>query len=292
MLQKIVPMPLTDRTGLRITKASGEQADYDRSKLIQSLQRSGASDASIDQVVTELESELIDGVSTRKIYRKAFQLLRRTDIGAASQYNLKSAVMALGPSGYPFEQFVGELLKATGWTVDVGVMIQGRCVKHEVDVRASKDGVVRFMECKFRNEPGSKVDVKVALYVNSRVQDLIARHKADHVPDPAMGYQGWIVTNAKFSEDAETFGECAGMHLLAWDYPPGKGLLSWIRQTNLLPLTVLHSLSHKQKETLMGMGVVSCLDLRNQPDILSEAGIELSVRTRVLAELGSVLDRV
>lgn len=279
----------TDPSGIRIRKASGEEAAYDRDKLMQSLHRSGAGDDAIERIVTEVEAGLTDGISTRKIYRRAFHLLRKSNVAAASQYHLKSAVMALGPSGYPFEQFVGALFKASGWEVQVGVMLPGRCVRHEVDVYARKDGVVRFTECKFRNEPGSKVDVKVAMYVNSRVRDLISRHRDDHAHEPLHGYQGWIVTNSKFTEDAERFGTCEGLHLMAWDYPLGAGLLAQIRKTGLLPVTVLHSLSNKQREAVMARGIVICRELRSHPEVMEEAGIESSVRNRVMAELLEIL---
>lgn len=280
-----------DQPSVQVTKASGERSHYDRDKLIQSLHRSGASDDAIDSVVADVESLLVDGMSTHKIYRRAFQLLKKTNVVAASQYKLKSAVMELGPSGYPFEQFVGALFRASGWTAKVGVIMPGQCVTHEVDVFAKKDGIIRFVECKFRNMAGSKVDVKVPLYVNSRVRDLIARYAKDHPDEPVKGYQGWVVTNSKFTEDAERFGECEGMHLLAWDYPQGKGLLDLIRSTSLLPVTVLHSLSSKQKESVMAKDVVICRDLIEKLDVLAELGIEQSIRNRVREELKAVLGR-
>lgn len=274
---------------IQVTKASGERAVYDREKLIQSLHRSGAADDAIRSVVDDVESDLVDGISTHKIYRRAFQLLKRSNVVAASQYKLKSAVMELGPSGYPFEQFVGALFRASGWESRVGVVMPGMCVTHEVDVFAVKNGVVRFTECKFRNMPGSKVDVKVPLYVNSRVRDLVARYSKDHDDGSVVGYQGWVVTNSKFTEDAERYGECEGMHLMAWDYPQGRGLLDLIRTTGLLPITVLHSLSGKQKEAVMSKDVVICRELWKNGDLLAELGIELSVRNRVMEELRAVL---
>jgi Holliday junction resolvase-like predicted endonuclease len=284
-------MPNSEQPVVQVTKASGERSHYDRDKLIQSLHRSGASDDAIDSVVADVESTLVDGMSTHKIYRRAFQLLKRTNVMAASQYKLKSAVMELGPSGYPFEQFVGALFQATGWVSKVGIIMPGQCVTHEVDVFAKKDGIIRFVECKFRNMAGSKVDVKVPLYVNSRVRDLITRYSKDHPDEPVTGYQGWVVTNSKFTEDAERYGECEGMHLLAWDYPQGRGLIDLIRTTGLLPITVLHSLSNKQKEAVMSKDVVICRDLYDGREVLAELGIELSVRNRVLEELRGVLGR-
>lgn len=282
-------MRSTDPPNIRIIKASGESDEYDRDKLIQSLHRSGADDQSVLDVVRHVESQLSDGMSTRKIYRQAFQQLRKSNVPAASQYNLKSAVMALGPSGYPFEQFVGSLFRAQGWETRVGIVMPGRCVNHEVDVFAVKDGIVRFTECKFRNEPGSKVDVKVAMYVHSRVRDLFARYAADHPSDSIVGHQGWLVTNSKFTSDAESYGECERMHLMAWDYPAGNGLLHLIRTTGILPITVLHSLSKKQVQSIMEKGVVTCKGLFAKPDTLNETSMEPKNQEAVFRELRAVI---
>jgi len=280
-----------DQPIVQITKASGQRSHYDRDKLIQSLRRSGASDTSIEAVVNAVEAGLVDGMSTHKIYRRAFQMLKKVNVVAASQYKLKSAVMDLGPSGYPFEQFVGALFRAMGWTTKVGVIMHGQCVTHEVDVFAQKNGIIRFTECKFRNMAGSKVDVKVPMYVQSRVRDLIARYGKDHPDEGVDGYQGWVVTNSKFTEDAERYGECEGMHLLAWDYPLGQGLLDMIRSTGLLPITVLHSLSNKQKEAVLSRNIVVCLDLFERIEILDELGIEMAVQKRVTEELRAILSK-
>jgi hypothetical protein len=278
-------MRSTDQPVVEITKASGERSHYDRDKLIQSLRRSGASDDAIQTVVDDVESTLVDGISTHKIYRRAFQLLKKSNVVAASQYKLKSAVMALGPSGYPFEHYVGALFQASGWDCQVGILLPGMCVTHEVDVFAKKNGIIRFTECKFRNMPGSKVDVKVPLYVHSRVRDLIARYGKDHPDEGVKGYQGWIVTNSKFTEDAEKYGECEGLHLLAWDYPQGRGLLDMIRSTGLLPVTVLHTLSNKQKESLLSKEVVLCGELHRRPELLADFGLDHTQKTKVLEEL-------
>lgn len=279
----------TEPPDIRITKASGDSDVYSREKLIQSLHRSGADDNSIMDVVRHVEAQLTDGMSTRKIYRRAFHQLRKSDVPAASQYNLKSAVMALGPSGYPFERFVGSLFQAQGWDTRVGIVMPGRCVNHEVDVFALKDGLVRFTECKFRNEPGSKIDVKVAMYVHSRVRDLFARYAADHPNDSITGYQGWLVTNSKFTTDAERYGECERMHLMSWDYPAGNGLLQLIRSTGILPITVLHTLSKKQVEFILDKGVVTCRGLLAHPDVMDGLMIEAKAREAVFQELRAVL---
>ena len=124
---------------LLITKADGEQEPFDAAKLELSLSRAGASrDASV-RVVKRVTEELKHGMTTEDIYRHAFELLREDGApGTAARYSVKRAIFALGPSGFPFEQFFAEVLRAHGWTARTGVALNGRCVPHEVDVLAEK----------------------------------------------------------------------------------------------------------------------------------------------------------
>ena len=61
---------------------------------------------------------------------------------------------------------------------------------------------------KFHNELGMKSDLKVALYVKARVDDL-KKHKAERGERPID--EGWIITNTKFSKMAVQYANCNGM---------------------------------------------------------------------------------
>ena len=87
-------------------------------------------------------------------------------------YKIKQALFELGPSGYPFEMFIGELLKYQGYDVQVGKIVKGLYVKHEVDVIAIKDNRTFMVECKFHSSGSKKSDVKVPLYIDSRFRDI------------------------------------------------------------------------------------------------------------------------
>jgi hypothetical protein len=288
---------------MQVLKASGERDLYDREKLMQSLTRSGASPETAHRVADEVEVELRDGMSTRKIYRRAFQYLRRHSIHAASQYKLKQAVMQLGPSGYPFERFIGEILKMKGYDVRVGQMLDGRCVRHEVDVVAVRGHEMILTECKFRNQPGSKTDVKVALYYHSRFNDLLDAIKVNEKAfynrlgfaypgggkSEAMQYKGWIVTNAKFTDDAIQYARCTGLHLVGWDFPEKSGLIGFIRETGLLPVTILQSLSGANAARVLAEGVVVCRELRENHEVLDKVGVDKTNKRRIMTELEAVL---
>ena len=90
----------------------------------------------------------------------------------ASKYKLKKAIYELGPTGYPFENFISAILKYSGYKTTTGEILQGICIKHEIDVLAHKNGDTTMIECKFHGEQGYNCNVKVPLYINSRYQDV------------------------------------------------------------------------------------------------------------------------
>ena len=119
-----------------------------------------------------MERELVDGITTKEIYHKAFELLHKEEKPIALKYSLKRAIMELGPSGFPFEKFVAEIFKFKGYTAETGKLVKGFCVEHEVDVVAWNKDKLIMCEAKFHNDPGMKSDLKVALYVKARFDDL------------------------------------------------------------------------------------------------------------------------
>ena len=111
-----------------ITKSTGDQVPFDEGKLRFSLQRSKADAYVIEDIITEIKNQLYPTIKTKEIYKRAFDLLKKYSRPTAARYKLKKAIMELGPSGFPFEQFVGALLRHDGYFVNVGVMVQGNCV--------------------------------------------------------------------------------------------------------------------------------------------------------------------
>jgi Holliday junction resolvase len=268
--------------GLIIQKASGERVAFEPNKLRHSLQKAGATPGLVDEIVRKVEKRFTEEVSTKKIYRMAFSLLKVHSNQLAGKYHLKRAIMELGPTGYPFERYIGEILKVQGYQTQVGVIVQGKCVTHEVDVIAEKEDHHFMIECKFHNQPGTKSDVKVALYIRSRFEDV--RNQWIHMPGhKAKFHQGWVVTNTKFTQDAIDYGKCSGMSLLGWDYPANGSLNERINLSGLHPLTCITSLTKKEKSVLLGQSIVLCREICERPEVLSV--LELSIkRTKKILE--------
>lgn len=266
-----------------IQKASGERVPFQREKLYRSLERAGAIGETIDRIISSLEGDLYEGITTKKIYQAAFALLKKKSRPAAAKYKLKQAIMELGPSGFPFERYIGEILRFQGYQVKIGEIVKGHCVMHEIDVVAEKNKEHLMIECKFHNLPGIKSNVKVPLYINSRFQDVAKQW--NKLPGHGIKFhQGWVVTNTKFTEDAIRYGSCAGLYLLGWDYPEKDSLKQRIDASGLHPLTCLTTLSSKEKKALLEQGVVLCKELCQKRELLKLIGLGPSRIKGVVAE--------
>jgi len=268
---------------IKITKASGESALFDEAKLRHSLSKAGADDSQIDEILKELLKELYDGISTKRIYRLAFDRLKNRSKHLAARYHLKQAIMELGPSGYPFEKFIGEILKYQGYSVEVGVIVKGKCVNHEVDVIALADHHHFMIECKYHNQRGIFCDVKIPLYINSRFKDV----EAEWIKLPGHDkrtHQGWVVTNTKFSSDAIQYGNCAGLKLLGWDYPIKGSLKDLIDDLGLYPITCLTTLTRAEKQSLLDRKIVLCSEICSNPNLLYDLGMNEAKVKRVIEE--------
>ncbi len=266
-----------------IRKASGEEEQFSPEKLKSSLKRAGAKDEIIDSIMESINDLLYEGITTRKIYNKAFVLLRKHKSSIAAQYSLKKAIMQLGPTGYPFEHFVAQLMACEGYEVSVGKTVQGNCITHEVDVVATGNNIQCFIECKFHNNQGKFSNVQVPLYIRSRVDDIIKKRK--HLADyENFVFQGWVVTNTRFTSDAIDYGICAGLNLIGWDFPKNKNLRSLIKQHGVFPITALTHLTNKHKKYLMEKEVVLCRQLLKFPKVLNELPLSSKKKQSILEE--------
>ena len=268
---------------VNVTKASGEQEPYDESKLRYSLASAGADGQIIDYIAGAISDMLYDGISTKKIYKEAFRLLKNYSNRSAGRYKLKEAILELGPTGYPFEKFVGELFNRLGYTTEVSVIVEGDCVSHEIDVIAEKDKEHFMIECKFHNRKGHTCNVKIPLYIQSRFKDVETKWSSR--PGHENKYhRGWVVTNTRFTDDALQYGECIGLKLLSWDYPKNEGLKDLIGRVNLHPIACISTLSKNEKQQLLKKEIVFCMQLCEDEKTLNQLGLHPRKKNQVLKE--------
>lgn len=273
-----------------IIKSSGEKAKFSLDKLKASLNQIGADKQTVNQIIDKVRDEIYQGISTKEIYNRAYALLKKNKSHLASRYKLKKAIYELGPTGFPFERFIGAILKYSGYETEIGKTLLGQCVNHEIDVVAHKNDKTVVIECKFHREEGLKCNVKIPLYINSRYNDV----KAFWNSNPKNGIklkEGWVVTNTRFTEDAIKYGKCVNLYLLSWDYPKNDGLKDRIDRLGLYPITVSTLLTNREKQFLLSRDVVLCRELIGDVFYLDHLGISETRKKRILNEIKMLCNR-
>lgn len=270
----------------QIVKSSGEKVMFSIEKLRSSLRYSGADDILINQIIDTVRDELYQGISTKEIYNRAYTLLKKEKSVFASKYKLKRAIYELGPSGFPFERFVAALLEFSGYNTEVGKIMSGICVSHEIDVFAEKNGKINIIECKFHGEEGRNCNVKIPLYINSRYTDVKAHWNRKN--NEKQFESGWVVTNTRFTSDAIQYGKCIGLYLLSWDYPKNNGLKERIDRLGLYPITVSTLLTTREKKILLSKDIVLCRQILKDNFFMNQLNISDERKHKIFNELAQL----
>lgn len=238
-------------TVINVVKASGEVVPFSENKVISSLMGAGASKELAQKIIDQIKPSLYQNIPSFEIYSAVMNILKKEQKKVAVRYNLKAAIMQLGPSGYPFEKYAAGVLESAGFKTETNQIIIGKCVSHEVDIVAQKDQ--KFMvECKFHTQPGMKTDIKVALYTYARFLDV--KEKGFDIP--------WLITNTKVTQEVKTYAACVGMRVTAWDYPDEESLNKLIDKDELYPITALTNISDEEKRFLLDNGTIFVKDIK------------------------------
>lgn len=257
---------------MEIIKQDGEKESFSDQKLVDSLKKSGADQNLADEIVEHIKKEIKSGMSTSQIAKHATFLLKQRSKKVATSYSLKEAVLDLGPTGFPFEKFIAEILKEKGYETRVGEILKGGCADHEIDVLAFNENKLIVIEAKFHNNHGIKTDLKTALYVKARFDDL--KEQNFNFGFTRNPNENWLITNTKFTSSAIKYGKCAGLTMTSWNYPKENNLQNMIEDSGLHPLTCLDTLSQKQKIEALKTGEVLCKKLHNNEELLKSIGLE------------------
>lgn len=267
-----------------VEKSSSEMELFSKKKLALSLERSGATREEIETILDKISVDIYDGISSKEIYKKAFSFLKKVNNTSASKYSLKRAIFDLGPTGFPFERLVATLLREKGFKTKVGVILNGACVTHEIDVLAEKEGSVYAIECKFHSDANAVSNVKIPLYINSRFLDIQKQWNTNSKNTTHLK-QGWLVTNTRFTIDAINYAKCVGLTLLSWDYPLNNGIKDNIDSFDLYPITTLINLSKDEKTTLISKDIILVKELYENKIVLEKMQITSDRIVKILNEV-------
>ena len=271
-----------------IIKSDGTNEIFNPERLTRSLERSGASELTAKQITETITNTVAPGTSSKEIYTRAFSLLRKEARPVAARYALRRALLELGPSGHPFEDFISHLYRTEGWQVETRKIMKGKCVSHEVDFYASHKEQNEFLaaELKYHNDAGYKTDLKVALYVKSRFDDIFA---CDESVRSCPIDRGILVTNTKFTSEAIAYAECSGVELLGWGYPVNDSLFIRMSRAKVYPITTLTGLSRAEKFLLIERGVIAVDEIMNNRRFLDPLHLNSERVGELLAEADGLL---
>lgn len=268
---------------MKIVKHSGTIVDFERQKLKRSLLKSGANSEVVEKVLTEIESQLYDGISTKQIYKWAFSLLKKVAHAHAARYNLRTAIQQLGPAGFYFEKFIAKLFSSEGYSTQTNLILQGKCVSHEIDVVVKKNEIISLLECKFHSTQDKVTDVKVPMYILSRFNDVRTQIHSVFSENDTIS-ECTIVTNNRFTSEAITFALCSDLNLLSWDFPKESCLRKRIDIDYLYPITCLTTISSLEKKKLLESEVLLVSELLKASDLLTKIGISQKRSKNIVKE--------
>lgn len=273
----------------QVIKTTGNVEQFSLEKLKQSLERAGIDEQIADEIAHDVSKES-DLATTVDIHGQTYNKLKEKKYHpAAARYNLKRALRALGPSGYPFEQFFARLLDAQGYQTSTNRILRGLCVSHEIDVMGYKDDRHFIFECKFHNNLGYKSDVQTILYMKARFDDIKARWEQVHEGQDKHLHKLWVVTNTQFTTQAFEYAQCVGIELMSWRQPQGRSLAELIDKTGLHPVTAITKMNHRQKSFLINHGLVLCREIIKKQDLLKKAGVHGHKLDQVIAEAEAII---
>ena len=268
---------------MKVVKYSGDTVDFNSNKLLKSLLKAGANPEQAQHIISTISAQLFDGMATKQIYKMAFALLKKNSNAHAARYNLREAIRMLGPAGFYFEKYIARLFESEGYKTKTNLVLQGKCITHEIDVLIQKDSEMGMIECKFHAGREVASDVKVPMYILSRFNDLKTKsHSFFDSKSPLTSC--WIVTNNRFTADAITFANCSGLQLLSWNYPENNCLKSKTDQNKLYPITCLTTLSLAEKEHLLQEELLLVKDILVQSSVLNAIGLSPNRIQNVLKE--------
>jgi len=236
-----------------VTKADGSRQLFDREKVAKTCLRMGANRRIAYEVADEVEARLYDGMPTSKVLQLIYRLLRKHTPAVRHFLDLRKG-LSLMVSKPEFEKFVQVLLAHHGFEVSPNQVIRGKCVGHEVDAIARKDGVSYFVEAKHHSNyhtPTGLDESRIARAVLEDVTDGFALGKNDVKIDRAM-----IVTNTRYSEHAKRYGKCRDILQIGWSSPKTLALQNMIEEKKLYPLSCIKGLDSEIKMKLVISGYV------------------------------------
>lgn len=268
---------------VNIIKANGEKQKYDPKKIKRSLERAGASEQTIKEVLRQVEKEIYEGMLTRDLYRLVFRGYKKYEPLTSSRYGLKAALEKLGKTtGLHFEAFIARMLQLQGYQTQLNRTVPGKRITHEIDITASKGKETLMVECKHHTKSWIECNVQIALYVYARFLDVQKQFT-----------RPMIVTNTRFSKQAIDYAQGVNMQLWGWRYPEKEGLEIFLESQRLYPITLLQTLDEKTTDQCLNQRLVLVPDLFDfsEQELAQKLRISLQKAKKIVEEAHAVCEK-
>lgn len=265
---------------ITVVKSSGQEEPFSWQNVYDSARQVGATRERSAEIADRVAASRRERISTAEIRRQVNRLLHQTDPKLAMRFNLPEAMRRLGPTGFPFERYVGRIFEAQGFKVKIGTHLQGHCVRHEVDFLAWNNELLYIGECKYHNKRGVKVDLPTTLMYAARFDDLEQGEFAQKKIQAGRRVKSMMVTNTEFTQEAIKYFDCIGKSLWGWKHPPRRGIERMIDEEGIYPITILPSCRSEQL-----IEVFSKKRLMLARDVLEVEAKDLGLSSKVMDQI-------
>ena len=266
-----------------VVKRNKEEEEFNEEKFCKNLINLGIDEDKVNKICKNIYDKIPQRVSSHELFKITLNELKKEHIGLALKYNLKDAIYKLGPTGFPFEKYVGKILANYGYETFTNMWIDGICLEYEIDVLAIKENEKFIIECKYHQDYGVKSDLKTVLYVFGRWIDIKEKN-SDLKP--------WLITNTKITYEGIQFAECKNLKITAWKYPKDESLEKLIENKFLYPTTILIGISKDIIKNLVINNFVLIQDFLWFPleDISKKTGISLNILEKIKKQIEALIE--
>lgn len=241
-----------------------------------------------EAIAEKIEMNIYDGIETRKILQMIFKQLSKYKPEIKHQVDLRKALSLMKPTP-DFERFVRILLSEHGYEVAQNQIIRGKCVEHELDAIARKNGETYIVEVKHHFSYHTSTGLDVSRIARAVFEDVTEGFKLglnNLKIDKAM-----IVCNTKLSKHAKRYAECRGIHHIGWSSPPNHDLQTMIEEKKLYPITYLKGLNTATKKKLAFAGIILLKQLtaKNPEELRRDTGIHKETLKLIIKKARAIL---
>ena len=265
---------------IHVRKADGRLEPYDRSKVLRTLLHLGFDRSKAEQLEKAVSEKVYDGMPTSEILSLIYELAREFRPEIAHLRDIREAISAMRPKP-DFEEYARMVLRAAGYLVEPGRVLEGRCVSHEIDGIAFREDEAYVVEVKHHVNHHAYTGLGTVLELWAALEDLKEGFRLGL--HPYHFTSAILVCNTKISLHAERYARCKRIMYMGWRYPRAFALSDIVSEKKLYPITMLKTLPQAVIEKLGDRGVVTLDQLRKMEseDLAKLIGVSIDEAGRI-----------